>query len=222
LVGQLLEGPGWPVLGPWRRSMTQLRILQIFFVITLMLAALPVAHADSLYTFDSDTIGASTSFSNTSNGLTATFSSSADPGGFGVRATFFSTLTGNVLADGLFPGDDNLALTIAFSGDATSISMDFATNSHSNPDPFMLTAFENSTQVGQVSAFGVVPPGFGFPEGVVTFNSATFNSVVLSSSAPDFAIDNVDVTPTPEPASMTLLCSGLLFLGMFARRYRSS
>ena len=50
----------------------------------------------------------------------------------------------------------------------------------------------------------------------------TFNSVVFSPLATDFAIDNVDVAvrTTPEPASMALLGLGLTFLGVSARRRR--
>ena len=52
-----------------------------------------------LFPFDGDTPGTATTFTDTVNGLSATFSSSADPGGFVVYQTMFETLTGNVLAD---------------------------------------------------------------------------------------------------------------------------
>ncbi len=95
--------------------------------------------------------------------------------------------------------------------------MNFATD---GPGIFTLMAYENSTLVGQVSATGVIPPGFFFPEGTISFNGVTLNSVVLSSPAtPYFAIDNVDVQPVPEPATMTLLASGLAGL-LGSRRKR--
>ena len=53
----------------------------------------------SIFNFDSDVLGTPTPFSHSNNGLTATFSSTGDPGGFVVAPTFFLTLTGNVLLD---------------------------------------------------------------------------------------------------------------------------
>src|SRR5579872_1484337 len=78
-----------------------------------------------VFNFDSDNLGASTGFIYTVNGLSATFSSSVDPGGFVVYPTMFETLIGNVLGD---PGpafQDNLSLNITFSQDLAAIVLDF-------------------------------------------------------------------------------------------------
>jgi hypothetical protein len=183
----------------------------------LSLGMVGIASADSLYNFDTTSIGTSTQFSLTSNSLAAAFSSNDDPGGFVVVPSFFNTLTGNVLLDPGPAGADNLFLGVAFSANVNSISLDFATN---GPGTFALLALENGSPVGLVFATGTVPSGFIFPEGTITFNGANFNEVVMGSSALDFAVDNIDVKPvaTPEPASLLLLGSGLVALLMARRR----
>jgi len=163
--------------------------------------------ADTIFNFNSDLIGTSTPFTDTVSGLGATFTSSHDPGGFAVTPTFFSTLTGNVLLD---PGPaqlNNLTLTILFSAEQASISMNFATNSVLGV-PFHLDVFDGTSAVGGATASGVIPPGFFFPEGTISFSGSTFNRVVLSApTAPHFAIDNVSVNAAavPEPSSLSLL-----------------
>lgn len=169
------------------------------------------------FNFDSDPIGEATPFSDTNNGLTAAFSSPADPGGFAVAASFFTTLTGNVLLDPGPSGASNIALDIAFSASASSLSMLFATDGSGT---FVLDAYENGTLVGSASGVGVVQAS-GFPEGTITFNGATFNSIVLTSpSTPYFAIDDVSVTTgvVPEPSCLLLMGGGLLGLGSLLSR----
>lgn len=68
------------------------------------------AQASTIFNFDNDNLGTSTNFTDTVNGLSATFSSPADPGGFVVYASMFETLTGNVLGDPGPAGLDNLAV----------------------------------------------------------------------------------------------------------------
>src|SRR4051794_19211065 len=55
-----------------------------------------------------------TPFSIPDNGVTATFSSPVDPGGFGVVPAFFATLTGNVLLSPGPAGFDTIPLHISF------------------------------------------------------------------------------------------------------------
>ena len=96
--------------------------------------------------------------------------------------------------------------------------MSFATDGSGT---FFLNAFEGATFVGSASAVGVIPSGFSFPEGTISFGGATFNFMVLTSpSIPYFAIDNVSVTTgtTPEPSSLLLMVSGLLGVGATVRR----
>jgi len=159
-----------------------------------------------------------TPFTYTIGGLTATFSSTSDPGAFVVAPSIFQTLTGNVLfGDG---GD----LTIAFSSPQSSISLNFASF---DTTPLLLTAslggfgFNGNTS----SATGSQPPGTDFPEGSISFSGGPFDSVLLSG--PGFSIDNVTVTsssgqsPTPEPGSL-LLCAGAFAALSFVRLRRRS
>jgi hypothetical protein len=181
---------------------------------TLSLAASPVANADTIFNFDSDSVGTSTTFTDTSNGLSATFSSSADPGGFIIYASMFDTLTGNVLGDPGPSGLGGLNLDISFSQDLASVSLDFATADFGTASPLTITAYENSTFIGSASSSGETPSGFIFPEGAVSFAGSPFNQLVVSSSAPDFAVDNIDVVAAPEPAAIALFALGLFALGI--------
>jgi hypothetical protein len=185
--------------------------LKLFLPMALLCAA---ANADTVFNFDGDSLGTSTTFTDTVNGLSATFLSSADPGGFTVFPTMFDTLTGNVLGD---PGpafQDNLALDVNFSQDLSAITLDFATADFIAPSPFTLTAYENSVLVGSASTTGAFLPGFTFPEGEISFEGGAFNQVVISSTATDFAVDNLNVTPTPEPGTLCLLGAGLILSGI--------
>ncbi|HZU26855.1 MAG TPA: PEP-CTERM sorting domain-containing protein [Bryobacteraceae bacterium] len=184
------------------------------------------ASATSVFDFDADAGGTSTTFTDTNNGISATFSSSADPGGFVVYPSVFETLTGNVLGDPGPAGLDNLALDISFNADLSAIDLLFATADFNTPSPVTLTAFEGAQQVGSSSFPGQFLTGFTFPEGELAFSGANFNKVVLSTTAPDFAIDNVLVAaaaPVPEPSALALISLGLFALGapairrMFAR-----
>ena len=189
-------------------------------------AAMPAFSETIVYNFSTD-IGATTTFSHTTDGLTATFSSPADPGGFGVGPTFFSPpMNGTVLLDPGSSGASGIPLDISFSQDVGYIALFFATDGTGS---FDLSAYENGVLVGTASQTGVVPFGYGFPEGIIKF-SGVFNSVVLTSpDTPYFAVDNVGVilsstfgqTPSaPEPSSLLLLSSGVLALAGFFRRKR--
>jgi hypothetical protein len=84
-----------------------------FKPITLILAATALctaAYGDTIFNLDGDSVGTATNFTDTVNGLSATFSSAADPAGFVVYATMFENLTGNVLGDPGPAGLDGLAL----------------------------------------------------------------------------------------------------------------
>jgi hypothetical protein len=197
---------------------------KIFLPMVLCCAA---ASANTIFNFDNDGLGTSTTFTDTVNGLSATFSSSADPGGFVVYPTMFETLTGNVLGD---PGpafQDNLDLNIDFSQDVSAIELDFATADFSTPSPFTLTAYQNSVLVGAATSTGQFLPGFTFPEGEIAFDGV-FDQVVLSSTSSDFAVDNIDVIPnvaitsTPEPGTLCLLGTGLILLGLPSVRRRKT
>jgi hypothetical protein len=179
------------------------------------------ASASTIFNFDSDTPGTSTTFTDTVNGLSATFSSSVDPGGFVVYPSIFDTLTGNVLGDPGPSGLDNLELDIAFSSNLDAVALDFATSDFSTPSPLTITAYENSQQVGFSQSVGSFISGFDFPEGEIAFEGAIFNRIVVSSGAVDFAIDNLAVVATPEPAVLPLLALGLVGIAIASWRARS-
>lgn len=176
------------------------------------------AHASTVFNFDNDNLGTTTGFTDTVNGLSATFSSSSDPGGFVVYQSIFETLTGNVLGDPGPLGLDNLSLSVDFSANLAAVTLDFATSDFSTPSPLTLEAYENSTLIGSATATGQFLNGFSFPEGEIAFAGSPFNQIVISSTASDFAVDNIAVAPAPEPTTYALLGIALLALGVPALR----
>ena len=199
-----------------------LRPAVMIFVLVPAVSAL--LHAGVVtYDFEADT-GQSTLFTDTVSGLSATFSSSGDPGGFSVLATgTFQSLTGNFLMD---LGPSPLVLTIAFSAPLTDISMNFATSGEGSVNLDAFTGGSGGTLVGSNSAVGSVPPGFALPEGVIGFNGGTFDTVVLSATTTNFAIDNVGATDpppgVPEPGSLLLCAGALAALSFVQYRRRNS
>ena len=197
------------------------KLLGLFGSISLFLLLVSSGvRADSVYNFDS--ASGETSLSLSSNGITATFSSAVDPGGFAVGATFFSApMVGNVLLDPGSANGSNLALDVLFSSDLQSITLDFAVDGLTS-DTFDLAAYEGATLVGTSSATGTILSSF--PQGTISFSGATFNKVTLTSSATEFAIDNVDVASiaTPESPTALLLGAGLLALLGVVRRRRKA
>ena len=190
--------------------------MKLFTTFRLILpVALCCAAADAStvvdFNFDSDTLGTTTTFTDTVDGLSATFSSAADRGGFVVFPTMFETLTGNVLGN---PGPAfafDIPLDVSFSGNLSAITLDFATGDFNTPSPFSIAAYENTTLVGSSTSTGQFLPGFAFPEGEITFDGGTFNNVVISTPSPNFAVDNIHVLATaPEPGTLTMLAAGLL------------
>lgn len=176
------------------------------------------ASADTVFTFDTNALGTATAFTDTVNGLSATFSSSADPGGFEIQPSAFETLTGNVLGDPGPAGATNIALKVDFSHDLSAITLNFATADFVAPSPFVLSAYENANLVGTAESTGMFLPGFTFPEGEIAFAGATFNSIQVSSLAPEFAVDNIAVVAAPEPRAFVLLATGLAAIVLLARR----
>jgi hypothetical protein len=202
--------------------------LRLFTATTLLCAA---ANATTVFNFDNDSIGTTTTFTDTVSGLSATFSSSADPGGFIIYASMFDTLTGNVLGDPGPAGANYLGLVVNFSQTLSAIDLNFATADFNTPSPFTLTAYENGNQVGSNTSSGQFLRGFTFPEGAIAFSGANFNEVVLTTAAADFAVDNItvntasttgDPTATPEPSAMALIGAGLVALSIPGLRRKSN
>jgi hypothetical protein len=171
-------------------------------------------HAQT-FDFEAAALNTTTPFSQSNGGVTATFTSPDGANLFSVTTTFFSTLTGHVLLDQNAAPD---RLAIGFNQSLSTISMNFATN---GAGTLTLAAFFGANPVGSVTLAGAVPAGFTFPEGIITFTGGPFDNVLLSSTAPDFAIDNITVravSAVPEPAAVALVATGLLGLVPVLRR----
>ncbi len=189
-----------------------MRISMLRSVSLLALASCALSAHAVVIDFESTANGTATAFSSTVDGLTASFSA-ATPGGvpsdgFSVQNSFFSTLTGHVLASG--SGSD-LTLTIGFSQALDGVSLTFATQASG---PLSLIAYLGGTQVGTASATGAIPSGRSFPEGTLSFSRIAFDRVVLKTTQDAFAIDNVDASPiaTAVPGPVAALPFALLAL----------
>jgi PEP-CTERM motif len=194
------------------------RTLQLLFAVGAMGATANASVA--VFNFDTDALGTSTTFTDTVNGLSATFSSNADPGGFTILGSMFETLTGNVLGDPGPAGQDNLSLFVNFSSELTAVEFNFATSDFATPSPLTLNAYQNSVLVGSTSATGMFLGGFVFPEGEIAFDGPAFNRIVISSTATDFAVDNITAATAaaPEPGTLSLFALSILFVAGVAWR----
>ena len=180
-------------------------------------ATTPPAVTPITTTFDFDSsspslsTGQSTPFDQTSDGITAQFSSPSDPATFSVQShdTTFLTLSqfsGNYLFDN---NPFRNYLYMGFSQQLTSITLKFATtDSHGpgnvdEPSIIKLTAYLNSTGTTPVGS-ATVRGSFSndsFPQGTLSFNSGgqPFNLVVIELlfqplGGTDFLVDNITVT----------------------------
>lgn len=185
------------------------------FALAVLLFGSTTLFADTLFISGSVPPGTTTPFSETDNGLTATFSSPADPGGFIIAPSFFS-FGPQVLIDPGPANASNIPLNISFSWAQTSISMNFGLDGA--PGPFELDAYMNGTLVGTATAQGVIPNGYQYPEGTISFSGTAFDSLVLSSpTTPYFGIANIDI-PLPEPSSLMLLGTAIAGAAGMVRR----
>ena len=157
-----------------------------------------------------------TTFSETNNGVTATFSTPADPGGFVTASPTLFTWGPEMLIDPGPANAPNIPLQRAFSSPLDSISMNFGTD---GTGLFDLDAYSGGTLVGSTSLEGT--PLVSFPEGTISFSGEDFDRVVLTSpSTPFFAIGNVNVTADITPEPTYLLIVPLLAFGLVLFKIR--
>ena len=174
--------------------------------------------ATVLFDFETQPVDAQTPLSITAGGLNARFAGPAtlDPGAFAISFNSSSgpfgapyrTLSGGFLTTGPAFGAPGSPLTITFGAPVASISLLFALDDAAN-----MTALALSTDTGgTASAKGVLTAGFRSPEGTLSFSGRPFTTVMLSSAALGFQIDNVSATTAtavPEPAALLLVASSL-------------
>ncbi len=197
------------------------QLLRFTLLTGVLMFGLVSASLAGTVTFDFDSGSPSsttTPFTYTLGGLTASFSAVGDPGSYMIidSGGLFVTLSGNVLTSTTTPVGD---LTISFSAPQSSITLDFVA---ADTSPVNLTAMLGGKSVGTSNVAGSQPPGNDFPENVLSFNSGTFDSVVLSTASGTLAIDNISVTDppaAPEPGSF-LLGGGVLAILAVGSRLR--
>ncbi len=152
--------------------------------------------------------GQNVPFSQTSNGITAYFSSTPDPHAFSIQSyesTFYtlSQFFGNYLWDNTAVKN---TLIIKFSHMITDITLTFATVEYhgvgnvDEPSIIKITAYSNSTQltsIGSATAQGVFSSDF-YPQGILSYNGngKVFNQVAIelaSQNGPttEFFVDTV-------------------------------
>jgi hypothetical protein len=187
-------------------------------MIATLLACMPASGAT--FTFEDFALFSTTPLSTESGTITATFSSPQGAVFFVAPGDVFSTLSGNILVDS---DTEQNALDILFSSPLQRFSVLFALRTSSQVDELRLEALLEGVVTGSASAQGAIPPGLSFPEGSLSFSGAIFDQVRLTSSAEDFAIDNVEATPEfvpiPEPSSAWLGGAGLMgVMFLVARR----
>lgn len=178
------------------------RLLVLCSVVASAILAVPL-HAGSIFITGDVSTGTSTPLSDLNNGITATFTSN---GSFQTNTSFFSW--GPEMLSTVTPD----SLTIAFDTPISSISLDFGTL---NPEALDLAAFLGASAIGSNSLLGSIVGTY--PEGIISFSGASFDSIVLSSSSDIFAVGNITVTAAsgvPEPASGMLLVAGALLLAL--------
>jgi len=201
-------------LESWRKGEGDVKLrLGVMLAVVALLGGLAAPASADTITFESVPLGTAVPFSSTAGSTTATFSS---PDG----AVF---IVGPFVLGGNFLYDNDPALhrlDILFDQTISSVSLRFALNAQNSTQTFMLEAWSGASMVGSASATGLIPLGGILPEGIISFDSSgtMFDSVRLTSTAVDFAIDDVSVRAAVPDAGSTLLLLSAGLIGLRAWR----
>lgn len=191
------------------------------------------AQAAVLFDFDSGTpvykSGNNVPFDWTSGGITASFNSSS---GFSLQTLSSIYPSGGTLGSfsGLFLYPNSASsgihsvLDVTFSTPLTSITFPFATTEVPDidtPTPIRLTAYSGASSLGSTEATGsygtaVLAMGnltYNAPAGT-SFDKIHIEKVAVIPGGMSFLLDNMSVTPIPEPRGAVL--AGLILLGVGA------
>jgi hypothetical protein len=177
--------------------------------------------ADTIFNFDNVPAGQVTPFSDSQNGIVATFTAIPEPdietdggvapGWIGPEG-FDPTAPGQFLRAGF-----RNSLDIVFNQDLNRVILDYAVFAEGGISYFSLDAFEKGTRVGGDFQFGS-------EGGVIGFSGANFNELFLADVNHESGIDNVQVSVAPEaipePATLGLVALCLLSFGVMFRKRR--
>jgi hypothetical protein len=167
----------------------------------------------AVFNFENIPAGTPLPFTETINGLSATFTGNAsicNSGGL------FVTLSENVsIQQFCGPNTETGPLKISFSEDLSSVSFNFATVGGANS--LTVEALANGTPVSTSTFNSSIPPGQFADEGFAAL-SGIFNMLVLTGGGALLAIDNISTPAVPEPASLGLLGMGLASLVLLRLR----
>jgi hypothetical protein len=171
------------------------------------------------WTFDDLAHLTPTPFSQAQGGITASFSTLSGPQVFGINNPVLglTTFSGGALGS---PTSTSPDLRIGFSQSVSSISFLFALDTNDPSVALTLSTFLGVNPVSSTNYFGSLLAS-GFVEGSASSSGSLFDVVVISSTAPNLAIDNLSVSTVPEPTTMLLLGAGLAGIAVVRRRQRA-
>ena len=179
----------------------------------------PAPIVSGLFDFESNTSGQYTTFTDTSGGIAAKFSTTRDEATFGDFQVLNPAasgppppgFSGNLLREN--GGQPTQPLSVAF--DRTLLSGSVAFQSNTNQGAFTVQELLNGVAVGTATASS--------GNGTLNFGGVAFDSLSLSDTAPGFEIDNLGVSnasAAPEPSQLAGLGFTALGLGALLLRAR--
>ncbi|HTX39977.1 MAG TPA: hypothetical protein VME43_33390 [Bryobacteraceae bacterium] len=180
------------------------------------LAAIPLDASTIFINGTDEPLATYTPFSDTIDGITATFSSGSDPLAFETNPTTNYVDWGSEM---LSTNTFGATLTITFSQSFDWISIDFGTYT---ADPLELVAYLGRTQAGSpVDITGTQVVTDGFYQSTIGLSGVSFDTIVLSdpsSGLPIFGVGNITVAEAPEPGYFWIFPAVGICLAMWKRR----